>query len=80
LLDEALARHGAELAEEVEVLRIAEERRRAKETFDPRSLPLEARVELALKEGELADARLQAKRAKSKARHQPPPRRRWWPW
>jgi hypothetical protein len=78
LLEEALGRRGPDLAEEVEVLRAAEQHR--KDPVDPRSLPFDARVALAVKEGELADARLQAKRAKSKARHQPPPRRRWWPW
>ena len=76
ILDRALSRHGAGLADEAEVLRVAEQRRRAKEVHDPRSLPLEARIELALKEGELACARLQAKRAKSKARYTPE-RRSW---
>jgi hypothetical protein len=76
ILDKALSRHGAELADEAEVLRVAEQRRRAKETHDARSLPIEARVELALKEGELAFARLQARRAKSKARNGP----ERWPW
>jgi hypothetical protein len=68
LLDEAGRRHGAELAEEVEVLLLAEQRRRAKDPVDVRSLPVDARVELALKEGEVADARLRARRAKNKAR------------
>ncbi len=76
-LDEAVGRHGPELAEEVEVLRLAGERRRARAVADPRSLPTEARVELALKEGDLAEARIQVKRAKSKARYRPD-RRPWW--
>jgi hypothetical protein len=68
LLDEAGRRHGPELAEEVEVLLLAEQRRRTKDPVDVRSLPVDARVELALKEGEVADARLRARRAKNKAR------------
>ena len=76
ILDKALSANRPGLADEVEVLRTAEQRRRAKETHDPRSLPIEARVELALKEGELAFARLQVRRAKSKARYGPQ-RRSW---
>ena len=51
----------------MEVLRQADRRRR--EPHDAtavRSLPLEARVELALREGELAEARLRARRLKGK--------------
>ena len=59
------------------MLRLAEKRRRAKQRLDPRSLPMEARVELALDEGDLAEARIQVKRAKSKARYRPD-RRPWW--
>jgi len=76
ILDKSLARHGADLAEEAEVLHLAEQRRRSREPHDPRSLPLEARVEIALREGELAAARIQVRRAKSKARYRPEAR----PW
>jgi galactose-3-O-sulfotransferase len=79
MLERAFSRRGAVLAEEAEVLRLAEQRRRSKETRDPRSLPVEARVELALREGELAEARLQTRRAKSKARYRPE-RRPWSRW
>ena len=51
ILDRSLSRHGAALGDEAEVLRLAEQRRRSGETPDPRSLPLDARVEMALKEG-----------------------------
>jgi hypothetical protein len=66
LLEEALERAGPELDAEVEVLRRAAARRHgsagevegARSGTAIRSLPVEARVELAIKEGELARAEL----------------------
>jgi hypothetical protein len=76
LLEEALERGGPELELELEVLRGAERLRRARLRGEAdaaaavRSLPLDARVELALKEAELAGARLRAKKTSSKLKWQ----------
>jgi hypothetical protein len=60
LLVDALRRVDADaLASEVEVLRQA---KRGQGSLDPRELPVEARVALALKEAELADAELHVRR------------------
>ena len=63
LLAGSLERAGPELAREVEVLRRAEKQRGGAPVLD-RSWPIEARVALALEEGELAQADLRIKRLK----------------
>jgi hypothetical protein len=73
LLDDALAQAASdELAIEIEVLRQAGRAREGGE--DVRSLPLEARVQLALKEGELAEEELRNRRQRRKP--EAPERRR----
>jgi hypothetical protein len=66
LLAEALAQAGPELAVEAEVLRRAGEARRNGASALDRSWPVEARVQLALKEGELAEAQLRIKRLRAR--------------
>jgi hypothetical protein len=75
LLDRAIAGGGPELRLEIEVLRRAEQVRKARRREEPadgrtalRSLPVSARVELALKEAELALTRVQVKRLRSRIR------------
>ena len=57
LQDEAVAGRGLELGTELEVLRLARSRREGGTGASLRALPLEARVELAVRESELMDAR-----------------------
>jgi hypothetical protein len=69
LLAESLAQVGPELAVEVEVLRRAEAERQNGTPELDRSWPVEARVTLAVKEAELAEASLRIKRLRSRLKH-----------
>ena len=73
LFDRALMEAGPELQAEIDVLARAERTRRERERGDAadgidalRALPLSARVDLALKEADLAEARLQVRRLRSR--------------
>jgi Galactose-3-O-sulfotransferase len=70
LLADALAGAGPAVADEVDVIRRAEAWRDPEDpTAAARALPVEARVALALKEAELAEARLRIKRLKSRLKN-----------
>jgi hypothetical protein len=57
LQDERVSRGGAELETELEVLRLARQRRDGQPGVPLRELPVEARVELAVRESDLLEAR-----------------------
>ena len=68
LLAAKLASAGPELDLELEVLRLAVERRKGRGRALDRSWPVDARVALALREAELAEAQLKIKRLKGRLR------------